>query len=52
LKVFQAHAATPAAGIAAYILVASVFSGVLLVGWLFAACFLAREYDRRVARRA
>jgi AAA family ATP:ADP antiporter len=48
LKVFQSNAASPAAGFAMYVLVASAFSGVLLVGWFFVAWFLAREYDRRV----
>ena len=52
LKVFQAHAATPAAGITMYILFASAFSSVLLVGWFFAAWFLAGVYDRRVANAA
>lgn len=50
LKVFQSCAGSPAAGVAMYILFASAVSGVLLVGWFFAAWFLAREYDRRVAR--
>lgn len=49
LKVFQAGAATPAAGFAMYVMLASGISVVLLVGWFFAAGFLAKEYDRRVA---
>ena len=49
LKVFQTCAASPAAGFAMYVMFASAFSGVLLIGWFFAARFLANEYDRRVA---
>jgi ATP:ADP antiporter, AAA family len=49
LGVFRAGAASPAVGLAMYIMFASAFSGVLLVGWFFAARFLAGEYDRRVA---
>jgi len=49
LRVFQTHAATPAAGFAMYVMFASGFSAVLLVVWFFVAAFLAKEYDRRVA---
>lgn len=48
LKVFQTFAASPAAGFAIYVTFASGFSGALLLGWFFAARFLADEYDRRV----
>jgi ATP:ADP antiporter, AAA family len=50
LKVFQQGAATPAAGFAMYVMFASGFSFVLLIGWFFAARFLATEYNRRVAQ--
>jgi ATP:ADP antiporter, AAA family len=52
LKVFQTRAGDLAAGFALYITFASIFSGVLLVGWFFTALFLAREYDRRVSAPA
>jgi len=48
LKVFQTRAGSVAAGFAMYVTFASIFSGVLLVGWFFVALYLAREYDRRV----
>ena len=48
LKVFQTFAASPAAGLALYIMFASGFSIVLLIGWFFSAGFLAKEYDRRI----
>ncbi len=49
LRVFQAGAAGPAAGLAMYMVFASTLSGVLLVGWFFVAWFLAGEYERRIA---
>jgi len=48
LKVFQSRAGDVAIGFAMYVTFASIFSGILLVGWFFAALFLAREYDHRV----
>ena len=48
LKVFQTRAGDVAVGFAIYVTFASMFSGVLLVGWFFIALFLAREYDHRV----
>jgi AAA family ATP:ADP antiporter len=50
LKVFQNRTGDLAAGFAMYVTFASLFSGALLVAWLFTALFLAREYDRRTAK--
>jgi AAA family ATP:ADP antiporter len=48
LKVFQTRAGDIAAGFAMYVTFASLFSGVLLIGWFFVALFLSREYDQKV----
>jgi len=52
LKVFQTRAGDLAVGFAVYVTFASIFSGVLLIGWFFIALFLSREYDRRVNIRS